>query len=312
MLDIEYLLLLQRFRIAINDALTPFFEWLSNFAVSYLLLVPVFIYWAIHKKQGYYVLSGYAIVSAAVALIKLCVCAYRPWIRDIRVVPAGDAIRTATGYSFPSGHTVLATNHYGGIGRIEYKKRNWITYLCVFLILLTGFSRNYLGVHTPQDVFVAIVLAVAVLIFTERLLKYLDEHPEKEDMLLLFGILFSAASITFMTFKPYPMDYVDGKLLVDPFRMMNDGYGDTARLTALCMARYIEKRFIKFEATGTKGKGLIVSLIGLIPLALAIAFLRAPLDQMLGTHWGHFTYNFICVFYIIALYPAIIKATCNK
>ena len=41
MLDIEYLLLLQRFRIAINDALTPFFEWLSNFAVSYLLLVPV-------------------------------------------------------------------------------------------------------------------------------------------------------------------------------------------------------------------------------------------------------------------------------
>ena len=131
-------------------------------------------------------------------------------------------------------------------------------------------------------------------------------------MLLLFGILFSAASITFMTFKPYPMDYVDGKLLVDPFRMMNDGYGDTARLTALCMARYIEKRFIKFEATGTKGKGLIVSLIGLIPLALAIAFLRAPLDQMLGTHWGHFTYNFICVFYIIALYPAIIKVTCNK
>lgn len=78
------------------------------------------------------------------------------------------------------------------------------------------------------------------------------------------------------------------------------------------MARYIEKRFIKFEATGTKGKGLIVSLIGLIPLALAIAFLRAPLDQMLGTHWGHFTYNFICVFYIIALYPANIKATCNK
>ncbi|MEE3424778.1 MAG: hypothetical protein VZR26_04365 [Erysipelotrichaceae bacterium] len=52
MLDIEYLLLLQRFRIAINDALTPFFEWLSNFAVSYLLLVPVLIYWAIHKKRA--------------------------------------------------------------------------------------------------------------------------------------------------------------------------------------------------------------------------------------------------------------------
>ncbi|MBQ2138480.1 MAG: phosphatase PAP2 family protein, partial [Erysipelotrichaceae bacterium] len=175
MLDIEYLLLLQRFRIAINDALTPFFEWLSNFAVSYLLLVPVYIYWAIHKKKGYYVLSGYAIVSAAVALIKLCVCAYRPWIRSPLIEPAGDSKVAATGYSFPSGHTVLATNHYGGIGRIEYKKRNWITYLCVFLILLTGFSRNYLGVHTPQDVFVAIVLAVAVLIFTERLLKYLDE-----------------------------------------------------------------------------------------------------------------------------------------
>ena len=43
-MDIDYLLFLQNFRNSINDALTPFMEWISHFAVYYLLVIPVFIY----------------------------------------------------------------------------------------------------------------------------------------------------------------------------------------------------------------------------------------------------------------------------
>ena len=53
--------------------------------------------------------------------------------------------------------------------------------------------------------------------------------------------------IAYITFKPYPMEYVDGRLLVDPQKMMNDGYGDIALLIAFPIARFIEKKWIGFK-----------------------------------------------------------------
>ncbi len=44
-MDIEYLLLLQNFRNAIGDALTPFLETASLFAITLLVVVPAFVYW---------------------------------------------------------------------------------------------------------------------------------------------------------------------------------------------------------------------------------------------------------------------------
>ena len=104
------------------------------------------------------------------------------------------------------------------------------------------------------------------------------------------------------------MDYVDGKLLVDPQKMMNDGYGDICLLIAFPVARYIEKRWIGFQAPGLKGAGLAAGIVGLIPLFLMIKFMRPALDGVLGTHWGHFANTFIIVLYCIALWPLVIKA----
>lgn len=42
-MDIEYLLLLQNFRNAIGDALTPFLEMISLYSVTFLCIVPAFI-----------------------------------------------------------------------------------------------------------------------------------------------------------------------------------------------------------------------------------------------------------------------------
>ena len=55
-MDIAYLLFLQDFRNGIDNALTPFMEWISKFAVTYLYMVPVFIYWAVNKRKGLYTL----------------------------------------------------------------------------------------------------------------------------------------------------------------------------------------------------------------------------------------------------------------
>ena len=307
-MDIEYLLFLQRFRESINDSLTPFMEGISLFAVTYLIMIPVFVYWVVSKRKGLYTLVSYYLCCGFNAIVKLTVCAYRPWIRDARVHPAGDAITTATGYSFPSGHTVTAGPIYGGLAVVSWSWKKFVSVILGIFLLLTAFSRNYLGVHTPQDVFVGICESVFWLIIVAKIFTYLDEHPEKENLLLLICFIVGWLGIAYITFKPYPMDYVDGKLLVDPQKMMNDGYGDICLLIAFPVARYIEKRWIGFQAPGLKGAGLAAGIVGLVPLFLMIKFMRPALDGLLGTHWGHFTHSFILVLYCIALWPLVIKA----
>ena len=168
-MDIEYLLLLQKFREATNGILTPFLENLSLFAVAWLFVIPTFIYWCTDKKAGLYTLFSYYAAIAANAAVKLTACVYRPWIRDARIVPAGDAIATATGYSFPSGHTSTAVPIYGGLAVTFGKKHREISAVCVILALLTMFSRNYLGVHTPQDVLVGCAIGCLSLFICAKI-----------------------------------------------------------------------------------------------------------------------------------------------
>ena len=200
-LDIQYLLFLQDFRNSISDAWTPFMEFVSTFATRYLILGALFIYWALDKKKGLYVIASMCLTLAVNQLVKLTACVYRPWIRDSRIIPAGNAITSATGYSFPSGHTATAAPLFGGMAETSNRRHKWFPVLCVLGTMLVGFSRNYLGVHTPQDVFVAICEAVLCLIIMHKIFAYLEVHPEKEDLFLLAGIVFGFVSIAYITYK---------------------------------------------------------------------------------------------------------------
>jgi len=313
-MDIEYLLLLQRFRAAVGDALTPFMEKISLFSVTYLIVLPVLLYWMVDKRKGLYTLVSYYLCCGFNAMLKLTACVYRPWIRDARVLPAGDAIRTATGYSFPSGHTTTAGPIMGGLAVSSWRWKKAVSWLCAAFVLIVGFSRNYLGVHTPQDVLVGLVESVLWLFVAAKLFGYLEAHPERENLFLALSFLIGWLGIVYITFKPYPMDYVDGRLLVDPQRMMNDGYGDICLLTAFPIARFIERKWIRFTPTGLNLKSgrAWVGIAGLVPMILMTEFMEGPLDALLGSHFGHYAYNFIFVMYCVALWPLVLRLTEGK
>lgn len=309
-LDIRYLLWLQDFRDSINDAWTPFMEWVSMFATTYLILIPVFLYWFWDKRKGLYALVSYYFCMVVTPITKLTVCAYRPWIRDSRVLPAGDSITTATGYSFPSGHTTTCGPLAGGVAVTawEDKRSRWMSFVLAAFILLTGFSRNYLGVHTPQDVFVAISISVLSLILTAKLFEYLDRHPDKEDWLLLGGFIFCWLGILYITLKPYPTDLnAEGKLIVDPQKMMNDGYGDLGKVIGFIIGRYVEKKWIRFQPMKRGWVSAIVCLLGLIPMVMLKDLVRPVMTQWLGSHWGKLAFSVVHAFYYIALFPLILK-----
>lgn len=309
-MDLDYLLLLQSFRNGIDNALTPFMETVSLFAVTYLVIVPAFLYWCVDKRSGLYTLASYNTAVAVNAVVKLTVCVYRPWIRDSRILPAGDSITTATGYSFPSGHTATATPIYGSMALRAWNKMRWVSVLCVLLILLTGFSRNYLGVHTPQDVLIAVIISTVAMLAVALVFEFLEKHPEKENYFLLGGFLLGTAALVFISCKDYPMDYVGGRLLVDPIRMMKDGYGDVGMFMAFCLGRFIEKTWVRFQPSLTK-ENLIAGLVGGVLAFLIIENAGAPLKALLGLHWGCLAENALLMLFITAIWPAVMKAVCK-
>jgi membrane-associated phospholipid phosphatase len=71
-----------------------------------------------------------------------------------------------TSLSFPSGHAFFAASFLGGIaallsGRVRSMALRVIIWIAtVGLILLIGFSRVYLGVHYPSDVFAGYAAAI--------------------------------------------------------------------------------------------------------------------------------------------------------
>ena len=313
-MDIQYLLTLQDFRNGISDALTPFMEFISMFAVDFLIFFPIFLYWFWDKRKGLYTLVSYYFCMFLTPVTKLTVCAYRPWIRDARVLPAGDSITTATGYSFPSGHTSTAGPLAGGmaVSLWDSKRTRWLSVLFVVFVVLTGFSRNYLGVHTPQDVFVGITISVLSLILAAKLFQYLDRHPDQENWFLLGGFLLCWAGILYITVKSYPMELnAEGKLIVDPQKMMNDGYGDIGKVIGFIIARYVEKKWIRFEPIKNGWKGTLLCILGLIPLVLLKKLLSPVITGWLGSHWGKLVFSILYAFYYIALFPLVLKL-CGK
>ena len=87
--------------------------------------------------------------------------------------PEGFRLIAETGYSFPSGHSMVAVAFYGFmiwliIRYEEDRLQRWIWSLALFfVVIMIGVSRVYLGVHYFSDVVAGYcVAAVWLVIFT--------------------------------------------------------------------------------------------------------------------------------------------------
>ena len=308
-MDIEILLWLQNFRESIGDILTPFVNWLSHAAITWLLFVPFIVYWCISKKAGLFMIISVCLSRFLNGIMKVTACAYRPFVRDSRIIPAG---HKPSSYSFPSGHTMWASPILGGLIVLSRKKSQLFAWLCGIVIILVAFSRIYLGVHTPQDV----ICGTLAGLFAVWLASFMMKRPERENSFLMAGLVLCVLGVIYTVFKPYPMDYADGKLLVDPERMMLDTFYAVGLMAGFISGRFIERKYIGFSVTGLNVKGIILAVIGLVPvyfIAWTFAgdykFLYDFLGSMFGEKGGRFVMGVILTFWTVAIWPFVIKLT---
>ena len=310
-MDLQYMFLLQQLRAMLGGCLDEIFNGLSKVAVVVMPLLPVAIYWCVSKKWGYRFLATIWCGEVVNGLVKLTVCAYRPWIRAAGLEPAGDSKVAATGYSFPSGHTMCATATYGTLAVWQYKKRRWIAVTCGILIMLTMFSRNFLGVHTPQDVLIGFLETAVIIVAAGFVMRKLEGNERLADILSIAGIVFVAASIVYILVKPYPMDYVNGELLVDPQKMMKDCFNGCGGLLGLIIGSFLERRFINYEIPKQSHLLPIVTAAGLgLVFAWNEYFADATVVLLFGRNWGNFAAGLLAVLFVTAVYPLVIRRFC--
>ncbi|MCX6006714.1 MAG: phosphatase PAP2 family protein [Chloroflexi bacterium] len=73
----------------------------------------------------------------------------------------GLKLSEATGYGLPSGHAQMSITVWGALaGRLQKK---WFWVVAAVIVLLISFSRIYLGVHFPTDVFGGLIIGGILL-----------------------------------------------------------------------------------------------------------------------------------------------------
>ena len=238
-----------------------FFRIISMTAEQYVIFVLVAsIYWCCDSERGELflltVVSGIALNSFFKDLFRIP----RPF-RKYPDLYAPDNTKetgklfavftqTASGYSFPSGHT--QTSALVGAGLAQKGKKLRISAAGVYILLVAA-SRMYLGVHTFWDVLAGAVLGAA-FVFLSSLFYNLVSKKDNSLWLLLFTIP-AFVSLIFAS-----------------------GSGDTFKMSGLCVGAVLgivlQKEFLSFKPQDATKAGHFFKII--IGLAGALAFESLP------------------------------------
>ena len=270
----DFLYLLEGIRFPALDQLMLLVTHLGEETV--FLVIALIVFWCVDKYHGYYLLGVGLFGNLASQFMKIACRIPRPWVRDPDFTVVEAAKAEAGGYSFPSGHTQTAVGTFGAIAATQ--KRKGIAVACVILAVLTAFSRMYLGVHTPADVLVGGVMALA-LVFG---LKPLMLGKNKGLIPWIFGImlLLSMGFLVYLEQDSFPAD-IDSDNYASAIK---NAYTFLGCFAGVLVVYAVDETKLRFTTKAVWWVQILKAVLGLGVVLLVKEGLRSPLEAFFGGH----------------------------
>ena len=268
----DFLIWLEQLRIPVLTEIMLFVTKLGE--ETAFLVIALIVFWCVDKRRGYLLMAVGFMGTILNQFLKMVCMVPRPWLRG--VTPVEEAKAAAGGYSFPSGHTTMAVGTFGSLAVTDRKK--WRVALFIFLAAVVGFSRLYLGVHTPADVLVGALTSVALILICRPIL--CGKNQKASYWLLGAMTVLSIAFTLYVEFYPFPADYD----MHNYESGMKNAYTMLGCVTGALVVYIVEGKYVNFCEKGVWWVQLI-KIVGGIAAVLAVKEgLRIPLEWICGGH----------------------------
>ena len=162
----------------ISNFATPIVKIITNFGgATFLIFLTAVLFVIIkNKKIGASIIANLSFAAILNTLLKNVL--QRPRPTEHRIIDE-------SGYSFPSGHSMVSMAFYGFFIYLIYKyvKNKYLKWIVItilsLLICSIGISRIYLGVHYASDVLAGFLVAISYLIVYVSIIKNVLETEKR-------------------------------------------------------------------------------------------------------------------------------------
>ncbi len=286
-----------------NPVLDAFFSLITHFGEETLFIIMgLLFFWCIDKLEGYYLLTVGLAGTIANQFLKLWFRIPRPWVLDPDFSIVESARAEATGYSFPSGHTQSSVGIFASVAKWNTNKL--LRILSIALCVLVPLSRLYLGVHTPLDVGVSVVIALVLVFALHPLIKKSEKEPKIMEALLLAMTVMALGYVLFVELYNFPAD-VD---LTNLASGTKNAYTMLGCVSGVWLTYEVDRRYSKFDVKAPIFGQVLKLVLGLLLLLGVRAGLKAPLYALLnGSYAADGIRYFIMVVFAGCIWPLTFK-----
>ena len=245
--------MLEKIQLMRNPFISRLFIGITVLGEEYFAIAVIcLVLWCVNKKAGYRI--GFAYITSWIlnSALKEIIHIPRPFELDKSIIPLRP--ETATGFSFPSGHTQSIASLSTAV-MLGFRQK-WLYIVGAILIVIMAWSRLYLGVHTLMDVTGGALIGIVWIYAANKLFDYVDRTGRKAAFLII-GV---------------PM------LLGMAFIQTNDYYKIAGTFTGLMLGYVLDSYYIKYEVRGLVCQRLLDFLMGM----MILLFIKSLAKKVLG------------------------------
>lgn len=292
---------------ALESIRTPFLDKLMGLVTNLggeavFIVAAIVVFWCLSKSCGYYMMTVGFAGTIINQFLKLWFRIPRPWVKDPNFTIVESARAEATGYSFPSGHTQNAFAVFGAPAR--FFKNTALRIVFIFLIALTAFSRMYVGVHTPLDVGVSLIVGTILVFVIYPFFRDMDKSPKKVYIIFGIFIVLAAAFVAFVELYDFPAD-IDAENYASGLK---NAYMILFCAIGLMLTFFIDTKYVRFPTQAVWWAQIIKVVVGLAILLALKSVLKAPLLALFGGHSvAHGVRYFIVILFAGIVWPMTFK-----